>query len=497
MIFDIRTLMLMYFVINLISAGAIYSIWFQYQKRYPGIIFWLLNMSLQAIGSLLIMLRGVIPEFISIIFSNFIILLGATFLLIGLGKFIGKKIHLIANIVFFYLFLVAIIYFGLVHPEITMREILISAAIVFISSQSWWLLLYKADTRLRSETLGTGIIMAFFVIVSFLRIMFLMIFPMKSNDFFEIRYVDPISIALYVSLNVGLTICLILMVNRRLVRDVKENEEKFTITFNSSPYAILLIRTSDGRIIEANDGFISITGYKHEEVVGSLISDIELWIDEQNLYTIIKKSTDGKNMRGMEYKFRKKSGESFIGLLSAKIITINSEEFILSSISDINELSMLKQQLEESATHDSLTGLPNRILFNRKFDMAIQNAKKKGNMFAVLSLDIDNFKSVNDSYGHDMGDHVLIEISGRLSGVMRKNDILARFGGDEFVILLYQIDCKDDAIFVAERVLREFYKMVRIMDHDINLTVSVGIALFPENGLEMNMLIKKLDQSMY
>ncbi|MHB1485576.1 MAG: PAS domain-containing protein [Saccharofermentanales bacterium] len=497
MIFDIKTLMFLNFIINLISAGTIFSIWYQHSKRYSGIVFWLLHMSFLSAGSLLIMLRGSIPDFISVIVSNLLILAGAALLLIGLGKFIGKKINIIPNIIFLIIFSVSIIYFDIFQPDITMREILLCAMLIFISTQGSLLLLYKVDTGLRQETKGTGITMALFSIVSLARLILLIIFPLKTNDFFEKRYVDPVSIAFYVTLGVGLAISLVLMVNQRLVRELKEHEEKFTITFNSSPYAILLINPSNGTVIEANDGFMGITGYNHDEVIGRTISELSLWNHEQDWNKVVKKLSDGKNIQGVEYRFNKKSGESFVGLYSAKTININNENFILSNINDINEFSKMKQQLEESATHDSLTGLPNRILFNKRFDDTIQNAKQTGDMFAVLSLDIDNFKAINDSYGHDIGDNVLVEIASRMVDVMRKEDIIARFGGDEFLVLLYKIDHKDDALYVADRIKESFYNLIKVMGHELNLTVSIGIAIYPENGFDMNTLIKKSDLSMY
>jgi diguanylate cyclase (GGDEF)-like protein len=169
----------------------------------------------------------------------------------------------------------------------------------------------------------------------------------------------------------------------------------------------------------------------------------------------------------------------------------------LGIIRDITEISQMKQRLQEMATHDALTGLPNRILFFDRFNLAVANALRNNKKLAVLSLDVDNFKDINDNFGHPFGDRVLVEVGQRLTGSLRMIDTVARFGGDEFMVLLWEINSKTDAVIVAQKILGDFQQPFMIDGQKITLTASLGIAVYPENGKDIQDLIKKSDKSLY
>jgi len=202
-------------------------------------------------------------------------------------------------------------------------------------------------------------------------------------------------------------------------------------------------------------------------------------------------------MHGVEIQIRKRTGELITGLFSADVIEINNEKYILSSISDITELSQVKQKLHDMATHDALTGLPNRTLFYDRFDVAHANAQRNAKKLAVMSLDLDKFKSINDRFGHAVGDAVLIETAKRLVHSLRKVDTVARFGGDEFVVLLWEVEQKDDAINVAHKIVEEFQRALPVDEHELVLTTSIGIALYPEDGTDAQTLLTKSDEALY
>ncbi|MCX6004573.1 MAG: PAS domain S-box protein [Chloroflexi bacterium] len=538
------------------------------------------------------------------------------------------------------------------------------------------------------------------------------------------------------------------MVNRRLLADVKAQEEKFTTAFHSSPYAIILIRMSDGIIFEVNDSFVNTTGYQYAEINGKTILDMHLWVREEDRLAVFSELAQGRDIHGVEYQFHNKAGEVLTGLFSANLVTINSDKCILASIGDITQrkraeekvrliaaewqttfdsitdlvsiqdknsklirvnkayaatfqkkpeelagshcyevvhktscpidncpheqalktktsitseifesglgaylevtcspifdehgdiagtihivknitgrkkaeetlarseeryrtilnnmqdsyfevdlagnftfvneatcrnlgykmeeligqnfsiiapgedevkaiveaynevykrgephtgfafkvmrkdgstgyaetsISLLKdeqgrpigfrsvgrdvterkkmeQQLLEVATHDALTGLPNRTLLYDRCGIALANAQRNHKKVVIMSLDLDFFKNVNDMLGHDMGDRLLIAAAGRLTGALRKSDTVARMGGDEFVLLLWEVDDPDDAVSVAEKILEDFRQPFLINGHSLNVTVSIGIAIYPENGDTMEELLKSSDKSLY
>jgi diguanylate cyclase (GGDEF)-like protein/PAS domain S-box-containing protein len=325
----------------------------------------------------------------------------------------------------------------------------------------------------------------------------LILSPLQTNDFFKFGFAHSVTITLYIILGICLTVGIILMVTRRLLVEVQVQEEKFTAAFHSSPYGIMLTRLSDGVIIEVNDGFVSLLGYEYDEAIGKTSLALGIWAKEEDRQTVVNELSQGCELHGAEFQFRKKSGDIMTGLFSASNILINNEKWVLSNISDITELSQMKQKLQVMATHDSLTELPNRRLFFDRFDLAMSNAQRKKSGLILMSLDLDNFKTINDELGHDIGDAVLVMVAARMKEKLRKVDTVARFGGDEFVLLFGEINHKKDAADLAQKLLHELRQPVVISEHHLMLSASIGIAMYPEDGQEMDDLIKKSDDALY
>jgi diguanylate cyclase (GGDEF)-like protein len=164
---------------------------------------------------------------------------------------------------------------------------------------------------------------------------------------------------------------------------------------------------------------------------------------------------------------------------------------------DITERKRLEQKLEDMATHDFLTGLPNRLLLLDRFNIAAALAHRNKARLAIMSLDLDKFKIINDTLGHDAGDQVLKAVSTRLTGTIRASDTLARVGGDEFVLVMMETNQAEDATTIAQKILDSFTEPLLIDGHQLHLTTSIGIAIYPEDAQDMEALTKKSDAAMY
>ena len=162
-----------------------------------------------------------------------------------------------------------------------------------------------------------------------------------------------------------------------------------------------------------------------------------------------------------------------------------------------SEREALIKELASSAAHDDLTGLPNKTLLCDRFDIALAHAQRKNTRLAIMSLDLDRFKTVNDTLGHSVGDKLLISVASRLTRMVRKGDTVSRIGGDEFVLLLWEVDHKDNAIKIAQKLLDNFRQPFIIDEHRLNITVSIGVALYPEDGKDLEVLLKNSDDSLY
>jgi diguanylate cyclase (GGDEF)-like protein len=157
----------------------------------------------------------------------------------------------------------------------------------------------------------------------------------------------------------------------------------------------------------------------------------------------------------------------------------------------------MEQKLEEMATHDFLTGLPNRRLLLDRFTIAAALAHRNKDRIAVMSLDLDNFKSINDTFGHDAGDQVLKVISTRLVRILRASDTFARVGGDEFISVMMETDHIEGATAIAQKILDSFTEPLSIAGHQLHLSTSIGLAIYPEDGEDLETLTKKSDAAMY
>ena len=164
---------------------------------------------------------------------------------------------------------------------------------------------------------------------------------------------------------------------------------------------------------------------------------------------------------------------------------------------DVTERKQFEQKLADMATHDSLTGLPNRMLLNDRLTMGLALSRRGGSRLAVMMLDLDKFKVINDTMGHDIGDQLLKAVGERLASVTRKSDTVGRMGGDEFVLVLPQISRPSDAAMLAQRILDIFREPFVFDSHQLNVTTSVGIAVYPDDGKEIEELLKNADTAMY
>jgi diguanylate cyclase (GGDEF)-like protein len=149
------------------------------------------------------------------------------------------------------------------------------------------------------------------------------------------------------------------------------------------------------------------------------------------------------------------------------------------------------------AYHDSLTGLPNRILFNDRLEMALASVKRSKQKIAVLFIDFDGFKKINDTLGHSIGDALLEAVGARLKSCLRQEDTVARLGGDEFVLILPEINSRDAAGILASKLLKAIRPAFMIEDKEVKITLSIGISLFPDNEDTVKILIKRADEALY
>ena len=206
----------------------------------------------------------------------------------------------------------------------------------------------------------------------------------------------------------------------------------------------------------------------------------------------------GKSKPGhFEMSIIKKDGTEVPIALTSAITLYQNRRANVAYIQDITKRKQAEAAMKQLAYHDSLTGLPNRVLFTDRINMALASARRNKQIFAIMMLDLDEFKRINDTLGHKIGDEVLIAVSTRLKKPLRESDTICRIGGDEFMILLPNITSHRYAVEIKKRILQVFKTPFEIEKHKIHITASIGIAMYPKNGAKAVTLMINADKAMY
>ena len=282
---------------------------------------------------------------------------------------------------------------------------------------------------------------------------------------------------------------------------LRASEAKFAKAFRSSQDAITISERDSGRFIEVNDGFYRLTGYRPEEVIGRTAADLRLWPGPQREILLERIRQDGR-VTNMELLGLDRSGQSKSIAVSAEPIELNGQQCLLLTARDVSQLKAAQAQVLHMAYHDPLTNLPNRTLLMDRLSQQGALLKRHDMRGALLFLDLDHFKHINDSLGHPVGDAVLKMITARLEASVRQEDTVARLGGDEFVVLLTGLSGKRSEVtrqvrMVAEKLRQVLAEPMLFDGHHLRVTPSIGIALIPDHGDSPADLLKRADIALY
>ncbi|HJW27524.1 MAG TPA: EAL domain-containing protein [Rhodocyclaceae bacterium] len=261
----------------------------------------------------------------------------------------------------------------------------------------------------------------------------------------------------------------------------------------------IVITDPRGRIVSVNKAFTEITGYRPEEAIGRTPALLKSEHQEQAFYDRMWETLRSTGLWQGEIWNRRKNGELYPEWLSITAVRTTAGEVAnyVGVFSDISALKRSQADLERLAHFDPLTGLPNRILFRDRLAHAFERARRYGHRVAVMLLDLDGFKTVNDSLGHPVGDKLLQLVAERIQTTVRVEDTVARLGGDEFALVLSNLGHGEDAIEVARKILLATQDPFDIGGHGALVTCSIGIAVFPDDGDDPITLIRNADAAMY
>ena len=284
--------------------------------------------------------------------------------------------------------------------------------------------------------------------------------------------------------------------------ELQASQEKFALAFHSSPDAITITERDTGRYIEVNEGFTRLTGYKAEEVIGRSSKELNVWADPAEREQMVEKIKRDGHVYHMGMRGRNRDGTIKQVEVSVESMTLNNTPCLLLTARDVSELKEAQAQVQHLAYHDSLTNLPNRALLLDRLTQQIALLKRHELRGALLFIDLDHFKHINDSLGHPVGDAVLKRVTARLESSVRQEDTVARLGGDEFVVLISGLEGKRSKVLqqvrdLAEKLRHLLAEPMLLDGHQLQVTPSIGIALIPDHGDNPSDLLKRADIALY
>jgi len=261
----------------------------------------------------------------------------------------------------------------------------------------------------------------------------------------------------------------------------------------------MLIMDSDFKILDSNPAFEQIFGYSLDEIKGKDPEFMRSNVHDEDFYRDIrKKLLEAGHWQGELWE-RGKNGDVFPQLTTLTRIQNKHGEVTnyAALFSDISDLKQTQEKLHHLAHYDVLTGLANRVLLKERLDDLVKQSKRVKGRFATFFLDLDNFKFINDSLGHSIGDKLILQVGQRLHGIVRETDMVARLGGDEFILLIANLEKSEDVSHVATKIQQKLAEPFQLADRELYITSSIGISIFPDDAQDTDALMRNADTAMY
>jgi diguanylate cyclase (GGDEF)-like protein/PAS domain S-box-containing protein len=281
-------------------------------------------------------------------------------------------------------------------------------------------------------------------------------------------------------------------------KNVEQKLLQAASVFHHSHESVMIFE-NDGTLADVNQAFTRVTGYSREEALGHCPPLINAECNDADICQSIKSALEESGYWTGETWNLRKNGELYVTRLTVSRVPgiYGRVNGLVGVFTDITSLKDHQKQLEKIAHYDPLTRLPNRVLFGERLKLGLLQAVRRDNLVAVVYLDLDGFKAVNDTGGHEAGDQLLVELAGRMKHALRDGDTLARIGGDEFVAILVDLESVEACETVLHRLLHAAAEPVQLAAQVHQVSASIGVALYPQDGADADLLLRCADHAMY
>ncbi|MDY0210765.1 MAG: sensor domain-containing diguanylate cyclase [Acholeplasma sp.] len=496
MLLDVRTLYLSGSIIGLIFALSLIEVWYINKYRYKGLFEWILSILLLSIGTHLTVYRHANNVFFTIYISNLLVFIGYTLLIRGFCRFMMihnyPKLHAVVLFISSALFL----YYLYVYDSLQARHIIVGLVSLYAFSVLSYMIFRKMPIYYAKTTRFLAAVSVSFVGMNLLKVIYMIFNETSHNDLFDNHISDVVSgvaIVFYMTL---LPISILVLIHNRAQSEISVEEVKFESAFYESPIMMVISKLDTGLIMDVNRAFETLLGFSREEVVGKTSTELGIWGSETQRQAFFSQIDHNNRVKPKEVKFYTKDKRELEVIFSSSSMEMMGERTVISLASDVTELAVAKQKLIYMATHDALTGLLNRHQLTTHFGELVMEFLNTKKGFTLVFMDLDRFKPINDTYGHDFGDLVLIEV-GKILNKIYHNNFVARLGGDEFIVLLRSTVSEVEVIDKMIRTRQMIEHLNSLQGNEISMGASLGHATYPNDGRLLEELIRVADEKMY
>ncbi|MCX7176299.1 MAG: EAL domain-containing protein [Proteobacteria bacterium] len=520
---DIRTLSFLTMVSSLLLALGLQLV-NRTTAKNPGLSLWAMGATANGAGFVLVALRGIIPDLLSIVGANTLLLIGAVWFYLGNRAFQGRTNKLSWPFVLVVATAVASCCFTYLMPSLAARIVVFSIAIAAVTFPSAIVLLQAGD---RSDRLIRWFVAAAYLTAALFlsaRAVLTLFMAPEGQDFMALASpIQTFSLVVEIGLNVVLGIGLPLLVLRQthrqfiasedryrtlVERDLTEHkntEEQLRIAATAfEAQEGMFITNAEQVILRVNRAFSEITGYSAEEAVGQTPRLLNSGRHNADFFAAIMKSVHRSGAWQGEIWNRRKNGEVFPEWLAIAAVKNGRGKVThyVATLTDITSRKAAEDEINNLAFYDPLTRLPNRRLLLDRVKQALASSARNKRYGALLFIDLDNFKTLNDTLGHDIGDLLLQQVSQRLVTCVREGDTVSRLGGDEFVVMLEDLsehphEAVAQAKSVGEKIIAALNQTFQLASHAYHSTPSIGVTLFADHLETIDELLKRADLAMY
>jgi diguanylate cyclase (GGDEF)-like protein/PAS domain S-box-containing protein len=280
------------------------------------------------------------------------------------------------------------------------------------------------------------------------------------------------------------------------------SEERYRTAFQTSLDAININRLSDGKYIDVNQAFLDITGFERDEVIGKTSLELGIWAEARDRHLMAEMVRQNSSYRSPEIQFRKKSGKLFWGQMSASMMEVDGVPCVLSVTRDLSESKAAQSEIRNLAFYDPLTGLANRRMLMERLRQTLATSARRGRLHALLLIDLDNLKTLNDTLGHQVGDLLLQEVARRIAACAHEADTVGRLGGDEFVVMLEDLsevaeEAAAEARAAGMRILTAVSQPYLLDDRECLSASSMGITVFGDQQKSADDILQQADIALH